>query len=372
VSDAPELKDERSRGYAFGQKALRNLKAMVPAKRNASSCETCIHGPIPQTSRERQQQAIHDKRLDVDVLLREDASRADAIKRSLKENTVLYLAYGANMCSETFRKKRGIVPISRVNVYVPDLSLNFDLAGIPYIEPCFAATQYRDRGTGLQQPSQSPSPVRLAKDPAESPLLPLDVKEVWGKPLVGVVYEVFLSDYAHIIATEGGGASYVDIVVDCYPFPTSYNPSQPVPDFPDTTPFKTHTLFLPSGNNDKNGKVSAKYRANAQPSRRYLNLLIAGAEEHDLPYSYRTYLSSIRYYHITTFRQRIGQLLFCTLWFPLVITLVLLGTVFSDERGRHPPWLVKFSKGFFRMMWLSYDAVFKRVFGDGEKTIGDI
>jgi hypothetical protein len=274
------------------------------------------------------------------------------------------------MCSESFRNKRGIVPISQVNVHVPDLSLNFDLAGIPYVEPCFAATEYRGRGTGSQLQSQSPSPVRLANDPAESPLLPLDVKGVWRKPLVGVVYEVSLSDYAHIIATEGGGASYVDIVVDCYPFPTTYNPSRPVPDFPDTTPFKAHTLFLPSGN-DKSGKVSAASRANAQPSRRYLNLLLAGADEHDLPHPYRAYLSSIRCYHITTFRQRIGKLLFCTLWLPLLTMLVLLGTVFSDERGRNPQWLVKFAKGVFRMMWLSYDAVFKGVFGDGEKTIGD-
>ena len=59
------------------------------------------------------------------------------------EKTVLYLAYGSNLSAETFKGNRGIRPLSAVNVHVPSLNLTFDLAGIPYIEPCFANTQYR-------------------------------------------------------------------------------------------------------------------------------------------------------------------------------------------------------------------------------------
>lgn len=61
-----------------------------------------------------------------------------------QEKTVLYLAYGSNLSAEVFRGRRGIKPISQVNVYAPELSLTFDLAGIPYFEPCFAGTQYRN------------------------------------------------------------------------------------------------------------------------------------------------------------------------------------------------------------------------------------
>ena len=34
-----------------------------------------------------------------------------------------------------------------MGVFVPELRLTFDLPGIPYAEPCFAGTQYRDPST---------------------------------------------------------------------------------------------------------------------------------------------------------------------------------------------------------------------------------
>ena len=60
------------------------------------------------------------------------------------------------------------------------------------------------------------------------------------------VYEVTLADYAKIIATEGGGREYRDGVIDCYPFPKDFDPSDPVPYQPSTTPFKARTLLSPA------------------------------------------------------------------------------------------------------------------------------
>ena len=103
---------------------------------------------------------------------------------STSSSTILYLAYGSNLCAETFKGRRGIKPLSAVNVHVPSLDLTFDLPGIPYTEPCFANTRYH------LPPSHSDSDYH---------------KDRWHKGLIGVVYEVTPEDYRTIIATEGGG-----------------------------------------------------------------------------------------------------------------------------------------------------------------------
>ncbi|KAI1910146.1 hypothetical protein LOZ65_006410, partial [Ophidiomyces ophidiicola] len=151
---------------------------------------------VPATSHDRQRAAAHDHALDVDALLAE-SQRAP---KALAERTVLYLAYGSNMSARTFRHTRGIEPLSQLAVCVPSLALAFDLAGLPYLEPCFAAAQHRDQEQHQEQHQQH-------SNPDHAPLLAAR----WHKPLVGVVYEVTLADYARIIATEGGGASYTDL-----------------------------------------------------------------------------------------------------------------------------------------------------------------
>jgi hypothetical protein len=119
----------------------------------------------------------------------------DLAEKSEKDKTVLYLAYGSNLCDETFLGRRGIKPISQTNVLVPELRLTFDLPGVPYNEPCFANTARRDPTESLEEETRM-----LGADTADYR------KDRWKKGLVGTVYEVSLKDYAHIIATEGGGA----------------------------------------------------------------------------------------------------------------------------------------------------------------------
>ncbi|EEP81192.1 predicted protein [Uncinocarpus reesii 1704] len=337
--------------------------------------------PIPQISAARQRAAAHDHALDVDALL-EQHPRQDGL---LQQQTVLYLAYGSNMSSETFRNTRRIVPLAQINVCVPDLSLTFDLPGIPYLEPCFAGTQYRDPQTGQPlyphghfAPHTDPSRDDRDGDDKGSLLRSddsaLDDTNVWRGPLVGVVYEVTLADYARIIATEGGGASYIDVAIDCYPFPPDYDPSQPVPARPSTAPFRAHTLLSPANNPKRNAGAGTSHRARhptySQPSPRYKSLLVSGAKEHNLPVAYRTYLASLHAYRITSLRQRVGQILLSLLWLVPLLTTMSLGRTLSDEKGKAPWWLAKLQNATFEGLWWSYDLIFRPLFGDGERTAG--
>jgi hypothetical protein len=281
----------------------------------------------------------------------------DAAVFEEKGKTVLYLAYGSNLCNETFRGARGIKPISQINVLVPELRLTFDLPGIPYTEPCFANSARRDPGSDV------------ANDPQRSGYH----KDRWHKGMVGCVYEVTASDYAHIIATEGGGASYKDILVECYPLPQS----KIVPENPQTPSFKAHTLFAPvqktSSDRQQLGKKSHFSRPDpsyAQPSARYLKLITDGASELGLPVEYQEYLQNIRSYTITTKKQAIGKSIFLGLWVPFLLMLFGLAKMVQDENGNTPQWYATLMEWFFMAMWATYDTAYKNMFGDGERTEG--
>lgn len=369
---------------------------------------------IPTTSAERCRASNIDVSPDQDVGLSEKIAaledKGNGLPQKYAEETVLYLAYGSNLAAKTFLGMRGIKPISKIRVLVPDLRLTFDLPGVPYAEPCFAGTKFRDPDVASEPESESEVDVdddQLLTESeylSEKVSLQTQTREIrtdsherrWHKPLVGVVYEVTLMDYAKIIATEGGGRGYRDVVVDCYPFADDYKPTKPVPDHPSTQSFKTHTLLSPAADDDRKRMYAAQGieapRASdscptlsifniqphmrpdpeyAQPSARYLGLLITGSEEHDLPVSYREYLSSIHSYHISTTRQKIGKVIFLATWGPPLLLTLQLSKVFAGPDGRSPPWLASAANMLFLGMWNSYDYVFKKLFGDGERTIDD-
>ncbi|KAF2717185.1 hypothetical protein K431DRAFT_288782 [Polychaeton citri CBS 116435] len=308
-----------------------------------------------------------DKRLAASLCDEAISNVHDYLKQApSKESTVLYLAYGSNLSKETFRGKRGIKPLSQINVQVPSLKLTFDLPGIPYTEPCFANSATRD-------PEKDPLAEKAVSDSV--PLLHTRTehhKDRWHKGLIGVVYEVTPEDYAHIIATEGGGASYHDILVDCHPLESS-DPNSPVSHDPIRPPFKAHTLFAPA--RPKEGDSSRlpirPDSSYAQPSARYLKLITDGAWELELPYEYQDYLKQIRPYTLTTNKQRMGQFIFLGVWMPIVLGIFSLGKVFADEKGRLPKWLRWLTEAIFGAVWQSYDSFFKPLFGDGERTLED-
>ncbi|RFU80465.1 gliotoxin biosynthesis [Trichoderma arundinaceum] len=311
---------------------------------------------IPNTSPKRLAQAAEDAPKEV----------------AQAATTVLYLAYGSNMSAETFLGRRRIRPLSQMNVSVPILRLTFDLPGLPYREPCFANVGYRK----LPGKPKLPDPLH---PPIVPPLNPPKSGLDWDGGLMGVVYEVTQEDFRNIMRTEGGGSGYQEIMVPCLPMPADVGvPEKPAfPDLP--KPFLATTLYAPYIPLDsESGKRSwwsrfiiGPHRPNpdyAQPSARYLKLLMDGAREHDLPQVYQDYLASMQPYTATTLRQKIGQSMFLLFWAPMLIYFMTVTRVLADERGKVPRWCASIISGSFGIMWYSYDKVFRTIFGDGERT----
>lgn len=359
---------------------FRRLWELVSPARpeDISSRETDCHPP--KTTVQRRRQSIADQSLDRDEHLAEKVTSHRIEDTVPPEKTVLYLAYGSNLCAKTFLGKRGIRPLSQINVVVPSLQLTFDMPGIPYVEPCFAATRRRAH---LSKEAEA-GEIGTVESPADADTfeqVALLSEGSASMPLVGVVYEVTITDYAKIIATEGGGGGYKDIVVDCYPLPKSQSPTDPIPEHPETKPFKAHTLLSPSEDPDpshltsKDRKLPPPYRrpksCYAQPSARYLDLINTGAAEHNLPLPYRRYLSQFQPYRITTVRQMFGKAIFVALWVPALITIISLSKLLAGPDGRSPPWLVRGSNLLFNVMWTTYDYFFAPIFGDRERTMED-
>lgn len=303
---------------------MNQLQPQFPIRRQNLVAQSAA---IPKTSKERREAS------------QGDSSLADP------EETVLYLGYGSNLAAETFLGKRGIRPLSQVNVVVPSIHLTFDLPGIPYSEPCFGNCGYRF-------PEEKPSPSH-----------PPYHKNAWKKGLVGVVYEVTQKDYAHIIATEGGGSGYTDVLVDCHTL--SDDPNEEVPLEPTSIPFKAHTLYEPSS---RLHRPDPDY---AQPSARYLKLILDGAQEHDLPTEYRHFLANIRAYRATTAGQRLGLFVMLSFWGPIIAIFFTGSKIFVGPDGRYPAWFARFMQMLFTTVWASYDKFFYPLFGDGERTIED-
>ncbi|RAL66850.1 hypothetical protein DID88_007633 [Monilinia fructigena] len=241
-------------------------------------------------------------------------SSVPLISPASKPKSVLYLAYGSNLSAETFKGKRGIKPLSAVNVHVPEIDLTFDLAGIPYAEP---------------------------------------------------FYEVTLDDYRTIIATEGGGASYKDELVQCFVLPDD---SKTVDPNSSGEPFLAHTLLCPFNNGDTN-RITRPDPDYAQPSSRYLKSITDGAVEHNLPEEYIEYLHGIRAYTVTTTRQKIARIFLMMVLLPIVLVLFGLGKLLADDIGKIPDWLTHITRTLLRYVWTAYDRVLKNVFGDGERTM---
>ena len=329
------------------------LNEVVVTDYKTPKCDsTTANLALPTLSEERRAQSLNDKAIDLHAA---GLSPTDQLKDS---TTVLYLAYGSNLSAKTFKGVRGIRPLSQINVVVPEIVLTFDLPGYAYVEPCFANIRFRK-----QSPPLSASQPLLGSSDAR-----------WKKGLVGVVYEVTKEDFATIIRTEGGGASYQDIVVECFPL----SDSNIVPETPDTKSFRAHTLYSPGDeeiptNTQKSDFTQHGYhRPNpeyAQASVRYMKLLTNGAREHGLPQEYTQYLYTIEPFRITQQRQKVGRFIFLLVWQPIFIAIFSMAKIFADKSGRIPPWLANLMGVMFQSCWWSYDHFFKKNFGDGERTV---
>lgn len=253
--------------------------------------------------------------------------------------TINYLAYGSNLTSRTLTGSRHIHPLEVTPVRVPSLTLTFTLAGLPYLEPCFANVRPR-----LQPPPH----------PAEQ-----------DKELIGVVYKLREEDYSRLFASEGAGTGYQEFTVTCYPLtPTTTSTTTT-----DNTEIIATTLLC---REDASAGTSNLTRPGCQPSNRYLQLLREGARERDLPTSYVQYLDGLRGYKVTSRRQFVGGIVVMVVWGPALATMLLLNRVFArGDDGRAPGWVLAFARGIMRTMWGCYDGVLVKVFGNGECTEGE-
>ncbi|KAF2968977.1 hypothetical protein GQX73_g4610 [Xylaria multiplex] len=318
---------------------------------------------------------------------------ADNASPDTSAKTILYLAYGSNLCAQTFLGFRGIRPISQINVSAPAFDLAFDLPGIPYAEPCFANTRPRK----IPKPPIPGNPPKFPPPPYSAASRP-----TWSKGVYGVVYEVTPEDYATIIKTEGGGRGYHDVLTPCFELPPALHVPEkpPFPDLP--KPFLAHTLYAPTvpdlpdspanqdeessdDNSDDDGgdKDPRKqpwlhrlflptHRPDpdyAQASARYLKLIRDGAREHALPDDYRAYLAQLQPYTITSVSQQIGRFLFLFAALPGMLVVMGLGRLLADDLGRAPRWFGAATTAWMNVLWAAYDGVFKPLFGDGERTV---
>ena len=362
ATDPPNVPNTLVAG-SYALRVIKQLKRVENATRKSSQPAT-RNQSLPSPSKRRKLDSLQERPYNLSFPPVPQLSKDPS-----QPSTVLYLAYGSNLSSETFQGRRGIHPISQTNVVVPELLMTFDLAGLSYLEPCFANTRYRSEPPPTSSSYSNPP----SSSDTEKANTPDYHKTRWHKGLVGVVYEVTPTDYFHIIATEGGGASYQDVLVTCYPLPSS---TSIVPSLPTNEPFKAHTLYspiTPPGTKppESGGRFSRPDPNYAQPSARYLKLITDGADEHGLPQEYKTYLHQLRPYRTTSQKQRLGAFVFGMIWLPFLSLVLGLSNRYADERGRAPKWLVVLIGWIFRGMWASYDGFFKGLFGDGERTAGE-
>jgi len=287
------------------------------------------------------------------------------LQKSSGQKTFYYLAYGSNLAASTFKGRRGIKPLSATNVLCPGQVLVFDLDGIPYWEPCFANIREvaPEEQLHLQRRiTAAGTPENVVKEyMAELEQLAASGSgEVWKNALIGVVYEVTEEDYATIIRTEGGGAGYKDVEVDCYVLPKvdEQGISGPV------TTIKAHTLRAPP--------TKTNPTSTSQPSPRYLNLLVTGAKENSLPQAYINYLSSLHGYRRTTRPQKVGAFLFLVQWILPIAAYLSFKSLFSDKKtGISPGWVQKIEGGLWATIWFTYTWMYMPIWGNGQRTIGD-
>ncbi|GAP83392.1 putative gliotoxin biosynthesis protein [Rosellinia necatrix] len=431
----PDTKAEEGRTAAEGSAASEQGQSSLRRLSNSPTWTRAVAPPpspksyppissIPRTSPERLAQASADGG--------DDAGE----KKEEEEKTILYLAYGSNLCAETFLGMRKIRPLSQINVSAPAFDLCFDLPGIPYMEPRFANTRPRKLPIPIPNPPKFPPLLPPSPSSLSSSLSPRSSSRrrtrsrrrnedededegeddghdssgsvgggdddggdddegaprptTWTKGLYGVVYEVTPEDYANIIKTEGGGRGYHDVLTPCVELPPAVRVPEhpPIPDLP--RPFLAHTLFAPplpglDDDDDDDGNSSRARRwaptwlrrlarpvhrpGDAEASARYLKLIRDGAREHGLPADYRAYLGSFAAYAATTARQRAGRALFLLCAAPALVLVLSLSRLLADRRdGRVPAWLGLATNACMNLLWAAYDAVFRPLFGDGERT----
>jgi gamma-glutamylcyclotransferase (GGCT)/AIG2-like uncharacterized protein YtfP len=135
------------------------------------------------------------------------------------EERLLYFAYGANMSSHPFIERRGMRPLRAVRASLGGYTLRFNQPGIPLIEPAFA-----------------------------------NVQKAEGQRVEGVLYEISKDEMRRLYRSEGGGAYNIIRV----------------------------GITTAEGEEGAYTFQAKKTREGILPSKRYLSLMLAAANEYQL------------------------------------------------------------------------------------------
>lgn len=166
--------------------------------------------------------------------------------RKMGNGDIFYFAYGSNMCREKL-EKRAIIDDSRISLVnawkcrLRGWRLCFDILGGPPVDPCFASIE-----------------------PAKEEFV------------YGVTYQLkSAEDWQNLEASEGVGKrlswyTVAEVDVECL----------------DTSGNVVNTLHVKTFVSNPPLRIPKWYQNHIHPSRRYMSLLIKGAEVEDLPMEY--------------------------------------------------------------------------------------
>ncbi|KAK8044764.1 hypothetical protein PG993_004788 [Apiospora rasikravindrae] len=239
---------------------------------------------------------------------------------------IWYLAYGSNLSTAKFIHDRGITPISAVVVTVPGWILSMDSAGVPYSEPSFASTTQLHNTTGDEKTVQ----------------------------LIGTAYYLSPDMYAKVIASEGGGIAYAEVVV----WAERLDRGDKGTDGGVTSPRAIQVRSLVT-----------MLRREARPSVRYMTLLQTGAVEAHVPPSYQKFLAGIPVYHAPTQPfAKLGATLFLAFWGRIMSLMekITKTSLKNSKTGNAPVWVIVMVRVVVITMWLYHDFIHAPIWGRGD------
>ncbi|OJJ45962.1 hypothetical protein ASPZODRAFT_17392 [Penicilliopsis zonata CBS 506.65] len=239
-------------------------------------------------------------------------------------DTLWYFAYGSNISHDKFVGSRGIHPLAEAHVRLPGWALEMSIPGFPYREPAFASIQ----------------PGRDGHDGKQT----IDVQ--------GTAYLVTRAQYASIIASEGGGIAYREVVVwaeALHDEDVQHLGGQRIMVYTLTNAMTR----IPQG----------------RASMRYLHMITSAAEDIPFDEAYHKFLAALRpYTPPQTRKQKAGAAMFWLLWTPIITMMekTIARTVDLDKGGNAPNWVAVLMRFVVAALWFSHDWVFAPLFGRGD------
>ncbi|KAI8617853.1 hypothetical protein BC830DRAFT_1111694 [Chytriomyces sp. MP71] len=235
------------------------------------------------------------------------------------KGSVYYFTYGSNMARATMLR-RSFSPTETVVCSLPGYQISFHLKGYPYIEPAFATV--------------FPRTVEAAEK---------------GNPrdAVGVVHLITDEEFNRIVHTEGGMGHKGWV----------YEVETVVVVAMDGQKYEAKVLSTPMD------KVDEEY----WPSRRYVDLCVAGATEQGLPENYIAWMKALPCYDPAkkTLLQKAGSLVFRVIFMPVMFAC-FIPAMFLAKRNIQPPVVIAvLMVGSRKLASGLHTYGFKYLFGSG-------